>query len=192
VKHFQDRHDPCSAIPARRTSLDHHEDLIMATTAECTTTVGVFNTREAAERGIAALKQAGYQDHEIGLISKDDKNSNAAANAGEGAAYGAVVGAAGGAAIGAGILAGVIPVIGPVLAIGTLGTILLNAAGGAAVASIAGALIGWGLSEDDARYYEEQVKDGKYLVTVECGTGNTARDILRSGGAYDRRTAPAV
>src|SRR5206468_12801907 len=84
----------------------------------------------------------------------------------EGAAIGAAAGAAGGAAVGAGILAGVIPVIGPVLALGTLGTILVNAAGGAAVAGIAGALIGWGVPEEDAKYYENEVAAGKFLVTV--------------------------
>ena len=113
-------------------------------------------------------------------------------NAEEGAAVGVAAGAVGGAAIGAGIAAGVIPVIGPVLAIGTLGTILLNAAGGAAVAGLAGALIGWGIPEEDARYYEGEVRAGRYLVTVECGQGDDARDILRRFGGYDRKTAPTM
>src|SRR5437016_315385 len=73
----------------------------------------------------------------------------------------------------AGILAGVIPAVGPVPAIGTLGTALLNAAGGAALAGIAGALVGWGIPEEDARYYEGEVNAGRHLVTVECGYGTT-------------------
>ena len=85
-----------------------------------------------------------------------------------------------------------IPVVGPVLAIGTLGTILLNAAGGAAIAGIAGALIGWGIPEEDARYYESEVNAGRYLVTVECGQGDDARDLLYRHGGYDRATAPRV
>jgi hypothetical protein len=80
-------------------------------------------------------------------------------------------------------------VIGPVLALGTLGTILVNAAGGAAIAGIAGALIGWGIPEEDATFYENEVKAGRYLVTVECGYGDDARDIVRRHGGYDRASA---
>src|SRR4029079_1529928 len=107
-------------------------------------------------------------------------------NAPAGAVAGATAGALAGAAVGAGVLAGVIPVIGPVLALGTLGTILVNAAGGAAIAGIAGALIGWGISEEDATFYENEVKAGLCLVTVECGYGDDARDIVRRHGGYDR------
>jgi hypothetical protein len=170
----------------------------MAMTKECTTRVGVFATREAADRAVAELRAAGYKDSQIGLVHKDERgrtvktDATGANNAGEGAAIGAATGAAAGAAIGAGIVAGVIPVIGPVLAIGTLGTILLNAAGGAAVAGLAGALIGWGIPEEDAKYYEGEVKAGRYLVTVDCGTGNDARDVLTRAGGYSRPVPPVM
>jgi hypothetical protein len=166
----------------------------MATATKCTTTVGVFTTRQAAERAISALKAAGYRDDQIGLVGKDDKGNTVRKgggdHAGEGAAIGVAAGAVGGAAVGAGILAGVIPVVGPVLAIGTLGTILLNAVGGAALVGVAGALIGWGIPEEDARYYESEVQAGRYLVTVECGTGDDARDVIADEGGYDRMSAP--
>jgi uncharacterized protein (TIGR02271 family) len=111
----------------------------------------------------------------------------------EGAVAGAVAGAAGGALVGAGIMAGVIPVIGPVLALGTLGTILVNAAGGAAIVGITGALIGWGIPEEDASYYEGEVKAGRYLVTVEAnGREGDARTILRRLGGHDRAGWEAV
>jgi len=160
--------------------------------------VGVFSTRADAERAIAALKAAGYRDDQIGMVGRNEQGkitkTNAAGEtmAGEGAAIGAAAGAAAGAAVGAGIIAGVIPVIGPVLALGTLGTILVNAAGGAAIAGIAGALIGWGIPEEDATYYESEVKSGRYLVTVECGYGDDARDILKRHGGYERATAPRM
>ena len=163
----------------------------------CITQVAVFPTRAAADRAIADLKAAGYRDDQIGLVAKNERGKTVRTdgsgaeetNAAEGAAIGAGVGALGGAAVGAGIVAGVIPVIGPVLAIGTLGTILLNAAGGAAAAGLAGALIGWGISDEDAKYYEGEVKAGRYLVTVECGQGDDARDLLTRHGGYDRSTA---
>jgi hypothetical protein len=155
----------------------------------------MFNSRAEAERAVAALRESGYRDDQIGLVGKDAKGktvrSGAAdeTNVEEGAAIGAGVGALGGAAIGAGIMAGVIPVIGPVLALGTLGTILVNAAGGAAAVGIAGALVGWGIPDEDAKYYESEVQAGRYLVTVECGQGDDARDLLaRHGGRYRTTT----
>ena len=158
----------------------------------CSTIVGVFTARADAERAVAALRDAGYKDNQIGLVGRDAdgktvrRDGSGEPTAEEGAAIGAAVGAVGGAAVGMGILAGVIPVIGPVLALGTLGTVLVNAAGGAAAASIAGALIGWGVSEEDARYYEDEVQAGRYVVSVECGYGDDARDILSRHGGYSR------
>jgi hypothetical protein len=169
----------------------------MSATATCRTSAGVFTTRAAADQAIAQLKRAGYRDDQIGLIHKDtsgntikmDGAGETHTRACEGSAIGAAIGAAGGAAVGAGILAGVIPVIGPVLAIGTLGTVLLNAAGGAAIAGLAGALVGWGIPEEDAEFYQNEVKSGRYLVTVECGQGDDARDLLTRNGAYDRASS---
>src|SRR5689334_15130030 len=135
---------------------------------------GVFETRAQADRAVAELKKAGFKDGEIGMVYRDTGGKTVktgAANetyAEEGAAAGAVAGAAGGALIGAGVIAGVIPAIGPALALGTLGTILANAAGGAALAGVAGALIGWGIPEEDAKFYESEVKAGRFLVTVEA------------------------
>ena len=167
----------------------------MAAKTTCSTRVGVFPTREGADRAIADLKAAGYTSAQIGLLYKNVGGSTTKldgagvpdSNASEGLAVGAAAGAVSGAAIGAGILAGVIPVIGPVLALGTLGTILANAVGGAAIAGLAGALIGWGIPEEDAKYYEGEVNNGRFVVTVECGTGSDARDLLRRHGSYDRQ-----
>jgi len=170
----------------------------MTATQTCTTTVGVFTTRAAAEKAVSDLRAAGYRDDQIGLVAKNAAGKTVHTDgagetmAGEGGAIGAAAGAAGGALIGAGIAAGVIPVIGPVLAIGTLGTVLLNAAGGAAIAGLAGALVGWGIPDEDAKYYEGEVNSGRYLVTVNCGSRTDARDVLVRHGGYDRATAPAM
>lgn len=172
----------------------------MATTAarDCTTVASVFNSLDDAERAVTALRSAGYRDDQIGLVGRDrdgkvvrkyGANSNYME---EGAAIGAATGAVAGAGVGAALIAGVIPVIGPVIAVGTLGTILVNAAGGAAVAGIAGALIGWGIPDEEAEYFEEQVKAGRYLVTVECGYGDDARDILSREGGFSRFSGPMV
>ena len=57
-------------------------------------------------------------------------------------------------------MAGFLPAIGPVVAGGIFASILASAAGGAAVAGIAGALIGLGIPEHEAAYYEGEVKSG--------------------------------
>lgn len=178
----------------------------MSKATTCSTTAGVFTTRAAAEQAIAQLKAAGYRDDQIGLVGKDPSGKTvrsgreAAGHAGEGAAAGAAAGAVAGAAtvagVGAAVMMGVIPVVGPILALGPLAVTLLNAAGGAAggaaIGSIAGALIGWGVPEEDAKYYEQQVQAGRYLVTVECGEGNDARDLIMRHGGYDRVSAPVI
>src|SRR5438552_2385349 len=121
-------------------------------------TVGVFENRADAERAIADLHRAGFRDSQIGIIAREKGKVTKKTPAGEtyaeeGGAAGAVAGAGVGALVGLGILSGVIPAIGPAIAGGTLGVILSNALGGAAIAGIAGALIGWGIPEDEAKYY---------------------------------------
>jgi len=155
--------------------------------------IAVFDTKARAEQAIAELRQAGFKDDQLGMMARgaDGKvtltDGSDETLAEEGAVTGAVAGAGAGALIGAGVLAGVIPVVGPVLAIGAVGTILLNAAVGAAVAGIAGALIGWGFSEEDAAWYESEVKAGRYLVTVRTtgARADKARDILNRFEGFD-------
>jgi uncharacterized protein (TIGR02271 family) len=161
--------------------------------------VGVFETRARAEQAIADLRAAGFDEDHIGMIHRDPEGNTVKTGAAddtyaeEGAVAGSVVGAAGGALVGAGIVAGMLTPIGPVLALGTLGTILVNAAGGAAIVGLAGALIGWGIPEDDASYYEGEVKAGRFLVTVDAnGREGDARVILHRRGGFDRAGWSAV
>jgi uncharacterized protein (TIGR02271 family) len=161
--------------------------------------VGVFETRHGAEQAIADLRKAGFDKDHISMVARgaDGKtvrtDGDEETYADEGAVAGAVAGAGVGALVGIGVLSGVIPVIGPVLAVGALGTVLLNAATGAAIAGIAGALIGWGIPEDEAEYYESEVKAGRFLVTVEAdGRADEARRILHRFGGFDRTGWTAV
>ncbi len=170
-------------------------------TATRTTVAGVFPNRDGAERAIRDLRAAGFRDDEIGLIARNQETDRVERTSGsgetmaeEGAAAGAIAGAGIGAAIGFGVLAGVVPVIGPAIAGGTLGVILTNAVAGAAVAGLAGALIGWGIPDEEARYYESEVKSGRYLVTVDAGDrGGEAWAIMNRHGAYNRSNpAPTI
>jgi len=163
------------------------------------TVLGVFESRTRAEQAMSDLRNAGFSEDQIGMIARDESGKvvktkgSEETYADEGAVTGLVAGAGAGALVGVGVLTGVIPVIGPVLAIGTLGTILLNAAGGAAIAGVAGALIGWGIPEEEAEYCEGEVKAGRFLVTVDAeGREAEARDILHRYGGFDRTGWSAV
>lgn len=163
--------------------------------------VRAFSTRRAAETAVHDLKRAGYTDSQISLVGKDSEgktvkedgagNDIPTKRAADGAMAGAAAGAAGGALYTLGIMSGVVPVLGPIVALGALGTMLLNAAGTAAAVGIAGALAGWGLSEADSQYYEDEVKAGRYIVLVDDDVKNeTAYRIFGQHGGYDRATAP--
>jgi uncharacterized protein (TIGR02271 family) len=159
------------------------------------TTVGVFESRAAAERMVAELRAAGYRDDQIGVVAKDERGNAVRtdgagdSHAGEGAAIGAAAGA-GALALGSlGMSFGVIPIIGPILAVGPIAAALISAAGGAAAGGIAGALIGWGIPEEDARYYESEVKAGRYVVTVHGDRPAEARALFTRHGGYDRASA---
>jgi uncharacterized protein (TIGR02271 family) len=158
-------------------------------------TVGVFESRAAAERAVSDLRAAGYRDDQISIIARDERGNTVHTdatghnNAADGAALGVATGA-GVAALGSlAISFGVIPVIGPVLAAGPIAAAVLSGAAGAAAGGIAGALIGSGIPEEDARFYEEQVKAGRYVVTVQGDRANDACAVYTRHGGYDRTTA---
>jgi uncharacterized protein (TIGR02271 family) len=161
--------------------------------------VGVFETRERAERAIEDLKAAGFDDDKIGMVYRDNEGKTVRTGAADEtyAEEGAAVGAAAGAgALALGSLAvsfGVIPVIGPVLAVGPLAAALISAAGGAAAGGIAGALVGWGIPEEDAEFYEKEVEAGRYIVTVSAnGRLAEAREVMHRRGGFDRTGWDAV
>ena len=166
----------------------------MAVTPQRSTIVGVFEDRRQADQAVAELKQAGFGDEQIGLAMRHQDGTGASSTTGqgdtemgEGAVAGMLTGLGLGALAGLGVLSGVIPVIGPAIAGGTLGIILSNAAAGAAVAGVAGALIGYGIPEDEAHYYGEEFEAGRAVVTVRAdGRADEAMTILRRHGGYDR------
>jgi hypothetical protein len=154
--------------------------------------VGVFNERDDAERAIEALKRNGFTDDQIGFAARDRgkpegtiRSSDDVGDAGGGAAAGALTGGVVGGVLGA-LAAGLIPGVGPVLAGGLLAGVLGGAAAGAAAGGIIGALAGMGVPEDDARYYDEEFRSGRSLITVKAnGRYDEARGILMQHGAYD-------
>jgi uncharacterized protein (TIGR02271 family) len=165
--------------------------------------VGVFEDRQSADRAISELRKAGFREDQIGVAMRhaegtaDAGTSTSAdaddSHAGSGALTGALTGLGLGALAGLGVLAGVIPVVGPAIAAGTLGVILSNAAAGAGLAGLVGALIGAGVPEEEAHYYQGEFEAGRAIVTVTAnGRSDEASAILRKYGAYDMSTRGAV
>lgn len=167
--------------------------------------VGLFSTRQEAEQALHQLRDSGFNMDHISIVAKSgeglkdlassegsyDPSKTNAEQARGGAGAGATAGAVTGGAIGLigslGVLA--LPGIGAVAEVGfLLANTLLGGGIGAVSGGLIGALVGWGVPEDRANYYNDRVyNDNDYLVMVE-GTDaeiRTAESILSRGGIRD-------
>jgi hypothetical protein len=90
-----------------------------------------------------------------------------------------VLGGLAGLLIGLGTLA--VPGVGPVIAAGPIATMLVGAAGGAAIGGIVGALMEMGVPEGDAHVYSEALRRGSTMVAVTGPESKvqTVSDIFR-------------
>lgn len=152
-------------------------------------TISAFESREHAERAVGGLRDAGFRDEEIGWAMRHeeapagthDVSDEVAKDATAGAVTGGVMGGLGAAAAMA-----LIPGIGPFLAGGALGTVLITAGASAAAGGLLGGLIGMGASEDEAKFYDEEFRSGRPVMTVDAGDrSDQVRDIFRKSGGYD-------
>lgn len=159
----------------------------------------LFANRDSAERAIMDLKNAGFSGSDIGIAMRDrtaqgelvtDTGTHAAEGAVSGALAGGALGGILGFLVGAGALA--IPGIGPVVAGGLLasafgiagGTAVAGAGIGAATAGIVGALVGLGIPDEEAHYFERGFNEGGVLVTVKSDTrlAEAVTILERNGG----------
>jgi hypothetical protein len=160
--------------------------------------VGVFHDRSHSQEAIRDLKQAGFSEEHIGLVTRHPEGEvTADAPSGANMAAGAGIGAAAGAGLGAlwalGIATLGFPALGPVLVGGTLMAALAASIGsGAVVGTLLGALIGLGIPEEEAKFYEEEVHAGRTVVTVRAnGRFEEAWQIMNRHGAYNMHSADA-
>lgn len=158
------------------------------------TYVGVFDDRNDAELAARDLREQGFKDDQIGYAWRDDAGAthHEGNKAGKMAASGAGAGVVLGGIIGAGA-ALLIPGIGPVVSGGLLATALAGAATGAVTGAVAGgisgALVGLGIPEEEARYYDQQFRNGRTLMTVKADDRyDDASGIVRSRRGYDYET----
>src|SRR5690606_3670541 len=116
------------------------------------TIIGVFDSRDQAERCVREMRQRGFGDNEISILARDPgggkkrggRDQETAAEMGEqnlsdGTAWGGALGAVGGLLAGAGALA--IPGVGPIIAAGPLAAALSGAVAG----GLAGGLMDLGI-----------------------------------------------
>ncbi len=155
--------------------------------------VGVFLEEAQARQAIEELRRAGFSDDEMGFLARaravgteDQRAANAAGGMVGGGLVGGVVGAA--AAI-------LIPGFGPAIAGGILVAALGGAALGAAAGGLIGSLMGMGVPEKDAHFYQNELEAGRTIVTVTTSddTGHDeALQIMRNNGAYDAATHEGI
>jgi hypothetical protein len=169
----------------------------------------IFDSQSEAEAAVRELRQAGVPDSALSIIARHD---GAAGDYGDADTHevrekgeGLIKGALGGAGVGAllGIAALAIPGVGPLAAAGAIAAsavpeaVAIGAGVGALAGGLSGLLTKHGVSEEDARYYEERIHGGGIFVSVSTAgiDGERAREILyRNGGhsASRARTATAV
>jgi hypothetical protein len=175
--------------------------------------IGVFDTRDQAERAVNEIRESGYQESEISLMAKQgqeatgelhkdggneyeedefygDEVNNQEGNSGftgqnitDGTATGGTIGGVAGLLAGAGALA--IPGIGPVVAAGPIAAGLSGAVSG----GLAGALVDYGIPEEVGQNYEEHLRSGSMLAIFEEAENeeDTAEvaAIMQRNGAVD-------
>ncbi len=159
--------------------------------------VGVFDEVGQAEQAINDLKVAGFTPDSISVVTKDRNDQRDLTEAtGNEAGKGTLVGSLGGGTLGAvlgWLLAGgiaAIPGIGPVAAAGIFGATLTGALVGGTVGGISGALAGSGVPKEEAEEYEEHVRGGRTLLTVNAANGNlleAAVDVFERNGSSSTR-----
>lgn len=140
---------------------------------------GTFADRDSAERAYNLMLSRGYDEEEINLLMSDETRqrffsdeegadrelgNKALESAGVGGAIGVTAGAilAAVVAIGTSIA---IPGIGLVIA-GPIAVALAGAGAGGLTGGIIGALIGWGIPEEQAKLYENDLKNGGIILGV--------------------------
>jgi hypothetical protein len=149
------------------------------------TIVALFPGRVEAEAAVRELKTAGFSNGQIGVATHDrvpSGESNTAPgppDAEAPAAAGVVSGGIVGGLLGL-IGSLLIPGVGPVVLGGVLASALMGAGIGAATGGLVSALTSLGVTEHEAQYFDEGLRAGGTLVTVQAGarTGE-AVEVLR-------------
>lgn len=140
---------------------------------------GLFRDRESAERAYGSLSDRGYGKDDVNLMmsddtrskyfADDDEDSELGTKAWEGAGKGATIGGGVGATLAALAAIGTtlaLPGLGLLIA-GPIAAALAGGGAGALTGGLVGALIGHGIPEDQAKQYEQGIKEGGIVMGVQ-------------------------
>ncbi len=156
---------------------------------------GMYPSRGSVEEAVDHLRNAGFRSTDISVLFPDnvgnkdlahEKNSKAPEGATTGGLSGAVIGGTLRWLAGIGALA--IPGLGPFIAAGPIMGLLGGIGAGATLGGIAGALVGMGIPEYEAKRYEGRIREGGILLSVHSDNSDwtkRARQVLESTGAHD-------
>lgn len=161
--------------------------------------VGTFSNHETTEIALHELKNHGFMMEQVSVVGRDvyhypeftgvntsdrlvdttnlDTDENKAEDtAKDGAIAGSTIGGFTGLLVGLGALA--IPGVGPVMLAGAAATAIASAISGgvigAAAGGLTGGLVGLGIPEDRAKFYDDRIAKGDYLVMVEGSQADIA------------------
>ena len=138
---------------------------------------GLFRDRESAESAYGSLSERGYGKDDVNLMMSDDTrkkyfsddDSELGTKAWEGAGKGAAIGGGVGATLAAIAAIGTtlaLPGIGLLIA-GPIAAGLAGAGAGALSGGLIGALVGHGIPEEQAKHYEQGIKEGGIVMGVQ-------------------------
>lgn len=158
----------------------------------------IFDTHEEAQRAVDDLRSAGVSDTDLSVIAHHRGTTTATSGDGEITDEhhrNVLRGILGGGALGAGlgVAALAIPGVGPLAAAGAIAAAAVPeaVAVGAGLGALAGTLnevlTKHGVSQEDADYYGDRLKDGGVIVTVS-GSGvdaSRAREVLYRNGGHN-------
>ncbi|BBD61041.1 hypothetical protein NIES2109_38420 [Nostoc sp. HK-01] len=140
--------------------------------------IGVFTDRRNVEQAIYELRDIGLAMDQVSVVVQNADDPEIKEYTHDKADEGATVGGLSGGAVGGltGLLVGLgtlaIPGVGPIMLAGAAATAFVTTLAGvslgAATGTFAGALVGWGMSEEQARAYNDRVANGNYLIIVDC------------------------
>lgn len=170
------------------------------------TVSAVFDSHEEAQRAVSDLRAAGVGDASMSVVARHGNRTTTTSGDGEVTDddhRNLLRGILGGGALGAGlgVAALAIPGVGPLAAAGAIAAaavpeaIGLGAAAGAVAGTLNESLKKHGVSDEDAAYYGEHIKNGGVFVAAHPDSGveeQIAQDILyRHGGHSSTRARGA-
>ena len=161
-----------------------------------TAVFGIYADTAKAEQAVSLLKSAGFTGDSLSILVPDHESREKFAHekhtkAPEGTTAGVITGGVIGGLIG--LMAGAgapftFPGVGLLLAAGPIAGALAGLGAGGAGGGIIGALVGMGIPEYEAKRYDNRLRGGGVLLSVQCGTSDqieTAKVLLKYSGAED-------